>query len=114
MEVITCPICPPQSCWCCGPDLGSLRLFNYNNHTVFMHELLDEYTSMYTQSKTPFRAWMAGMERQYNHHRSRKSFMTDRVFCNVWFTYICLQPWTVPNIFPVCGPSPSTMIWDGI
>ncbi|KAF8489487.1 hypothetical protein JB92DRAFT_1373802 [Gautieria morchelliformis] len=61
IKVSTCPQCPPRSHRCCSPDLGSLGLFNYNNHTVLMHELLDEYTSAYTLAETPFGGWTVGI-----------------------------------------------------
>ncbi|KAF8508839.1 hypothetical protein JB92DRAFT_2659023, partial [Gautieria morchelliformis] len=114
MEVVTCPRCPPRTRRCCGPDLGRLGLFNYNNHMVFTHDLLDEYTSAYTLAETPFSAWRVGIARRYNTHRSGKAFVTDDVFRDAWFAYVSLQPWTVPQVCPVCGPSPSMTIWDGI
>ncbi|KAF8520999.1 hypothetical protein JB92DRAFT_2708202 [Gautieria morchelliformis] len=114
MEVTVCTRCPPRSRRCCGPDLGTLGLFNYNNHMVFTHELLDEYTSAYTLAESPFSGWTVGIARRYQTNGSHKPFVTDDLFRQAWFAYVHLQPWTSPHTCPVCGPSPIATIWDGI
>lgn len=109
-----------QACMSChrrfiGPDCRELGLFNFNNRLLFTHDLLDEYTSAFTMSETPFTAWIEVISRRYqNHSGSRPRFVTEEMFRAVWFAYAkliylegdmqCLQ----------CGPTPENTIWDGV
>jgi hypothetical protein len=43
--------------------LGTWGVFNFNNRILFTHDLLDEYTSAYTSSETPFVGWVATVSR---------------------------------------------------
>ncbi|KAF8461833.1 hypothetical protein JB92DRAFT_3136976 [Gautieria morchelliformis] len=59
-------------------------------------------------------AGWVGIRRRYQTRGSVKPFISDDLFRNAWFAYFHLQPWTSPKTCPICGPSPSTTIWDGI
>ncbi|KAG2006115.1 hypothetical protein CC2G_002460 [Coprinopsis cinerea AmutBmut pab1-1] len=89
LEVQRCPTCPPSRRRYIGPDLRDRGLFNYNNSILVSHELLDEYTSAYTLSETPFSAWVQHMARRYRN--SGQTFMGEDLFRAIWFSYVSLQ-----------------------
>ncbi|CAK5267400.1 unnamed protein product [Mycena citricolor] len=97
-----------------GPDCRELGIFNYNNQRLFTHELLDEYTSAYTSSETPFSAWVSVVSRRYALHNSTHTFPSPDIFRSAWFMYVSLQYLDNSMICPRCGPNPDTTIWDGV
>ncbi|KAJ7360713.1 hypothetical protein DFH08DRAFT_800158 [Mycena albidolilacea] len=99
-----------------GPDRRDLGIFNYNNRKLFMHNLLNEYTSAYTSSETPFSAWVTVLNWRYELHsgRSEHPFVTAEVFRAVWFSFVGLQYLDGSMMCPQCGPSPENTIWDGV
>ncbi|KAF8216642.1 hypothetical protein K438DRAFT_1559650 [Mycena galopus ATCC 62051] len=99
-----------------GPDGRELGIFNYNNRRLFAHDLLNEYTSAYTSSETPFSAWVSVVSRRYELHsrRTEYPFVTPEVFRAVWFSYVKLQYLDGSMMCPRCGPSPENTIWDGV
>lgn len=112
IEVQVCPVCPSVRRKRIGPDLRAHGIFNFNNSALVSHELLDEYTSCFTSSETPFTAWYTQLSRRYL--LSGKEFMGDDLFRAVWFAYVSLQKFDNDMSCTVCGPSPETVIWDGI
>ncbi|EAU92388.2 hypothetical protein CC1G_00607 [Coprinopsis cinerea okayama7 len=112
IQLQRCPQCPPSRRRFIGPDPRHEGLFNYNNSVLVSHELLDEYTSAYTSSETPFTAWVVQMQRRYD--LSNTVFMGEDLFRTVWFAYVSLQGWENDMACKRCGPSPETVIWDGI
>jgi hypothetical protein len=112
IELQQCPECPPQrQCWI-GADGRELGLFNYNNSAIFTHELLDEYTNRYTSSETPFVAFVLCVGRIYESRRSK--FIGEDLFRSAWFAYADLQLLEDDMWCPECGPSPESVIWDGV
>ncbi|EKM78196.1 hypothetical protein AGABI1DRAFT_28964, partial [Agaricus bisporus var. burnettii JB137-S8] len=105
-----------------GPDCRALGIFNYNNTMLFSHDLLDDYTSCYTTSETPFSAWIKVLTRRYktwvkpSGARDNSSLFVDEgVFRAVWFAYINLVDFSGDDmVCPHCGPTPETIIWDGV
>ncbi|KAJ7700934.1 hypothetical protein B0H16DRAFT_1219537, partial [Mycena metata] len=85
-----------QSCNKCshrviGPDCEELGIFNCNNRKLFAHDLMDDYTSAYTSSETPFSAWVSVVERRYTLHSGEQPFVSVQLFRAVWFAYAKLQ-----------------------
>ncbi|KAJ7367062.1 hypothetical protein DFH08DRAFT_678486, partial [Mycena albidolilacea] len=111
-------VCPNSRCRrrFIGPDGRERGIFNYNNRKLFSHDLLDEYTSAYTSSETPFSAWVSVVARRYELHRGSMEhpFVTAEVFRAVWFAYVKLQYLDGSMQCPRCGPSPDNTIWDGV
>ena len=108
-----------QACLLCrrrwiGPECSDLGLFNFNNRVLLTCELLDDYTSAYTTSETPFAAWVTVTTRRYESQQSEFKFMTEQMFRAVWFAYIKLLYLEGDMQCPHCGPSPETTIWDGV
>ncbi|KAJ7029208.1 hypothetical protein C8F04DRAFT_963204 [Mycena alexandri] len=98
-----------------GPDCREFGFFNYNNRRLFTHELLDEYTSAYTSSETPFSAWVSVVARRYDINDSDgQKFVSDDVFRAAWFAYVTLQYFEGDMACPRCGPAPENTIWDGV
>lgn len=91
-----------------------MRLFNFNNRILLTHELLDDYTSAFTASETPFVAWVTVITRRYESQKSEHKFLSEQMFRAAWFAYITLQYLDGDMECPSCGPSPETTIWDGI
>ncbi|KZP07053.1 hypothetical protein FIBSPDRAFT_763412 [Athelia psychrophila] len=114
IELQQCLLCPPNRCCFVGPETRELGLFNYNNHIPCTHNLLNECTSTFTSSKTPFVAWVATISQRYTNYNSEKSFLTEKMFRSVWFLYARLQDLDSEMLCPVCGPIPEDTIWDGI
>ncbi|KAF8870061.1 hypothetical protein BD779DRAFT_1456051 [Infundibulicybe gibba] len=108
-----------QACRLCnhrfiGPDCQELGIFNFNNQVMFTHEILDDYTSNYTTSETPFAAWVAILARRYTIHETGGAFVSEKMFRSIWFAYVKLQYLGNDMICPRCGPCPETTIWDGV
>ncbi|KAJ7739668.1 hypothetical protein DFH07DRAFT_752074 [Mycena maculata] len=105
-----------QTCICkhrfIGPDCASLGIFNYNNKVLFTHEILDEYTSAFTTSETPFSAWVEVTSRRYILRGG--TFCSADIFRSAWFAYARLLSLEDDMICPKCGPSPENTIWDGV
>lgn len=97
-----------------SPETRHLGLFNFNGRILLAHDLLDEYTSAYTSSETPFVAWVTVVARRYALHSSEKQFLSDEMFRAVWFSYVRLQQFGRDMECPECGPTPDTVIWDGV
>ncbi|KAJ7753387.1 hypothetical protein DFH07DRAFT_774137 [Mycena maculata] len=111
IEVQTCSHCSHRLI---GPDGRELGLFNHNNQRLFTHDLLDEYTSAYTSSETPFVAWVTVVSRRYEvHSGGAQQFVSDEIFRAAWFSYVRLQFLEGDMTCPRCGPSPDNTIWDG-
>ncbi|KAJ6536762.1 hypothetical protein DFH09DRAFT_1091235 [Mycena vulgaris] len=78
IEVQACSRCSHRLI---GPGARELGIFNYNNHKLFTHDLLDEYTSAYTSSETPFVAWVTVVARRYDSHSGgAQKFISDEMF----------------------------------
>lgn len=115
IELQKCTSCPSgHEAHRIGPDTRDLGIFNYNNHLLFTHELLDNYTSAFTTSETTFIAWVSVVSRRYTVQDSDRPFVSDDVFRNVWFAYTKLQNLEGDMVCPDCGPSPEDVIFDGI
>jgi len=75
-----------------------------------MHSVLEDYTSSYTTSETPFIAWVTVMARRYHPHK----FISDKRFRSIWFAYAGLLQLNEDMVCPICGPTPKVTIWDGV
>ncbi|KAF9455292.1 hypothetical protein BDZ94DRAFT_1231040 [Collybia nuda] len=114
IQVQLCPTCPAVHRQYIGPDCRELGLFNLNNHKLFTHDLLDEYTSAYTSSETPFVAWTSVLTRRYEIHKSPFPFINVDIFRNTWFSFSLLQDFDGDMNCAKCGQSPEDIIWDGV
>ncbi|KAF8068573.1 hypothetical protein FPV67DRAFT_1414882 [Lyophyllum atratum] len=114
IQVQPCSTCPGRTRRLIGPDPRNLGIFNFNNRVLFTHELLDDYTSVYTSSETPFTAWVTVMTRRYAGSGSSVPFVSEQIFRAAWFAYADLQDFSNDMRCPKCGPSPEDVIWDGV
>ncbi|KAH6907859.1 hypothetical protein BKA70DRAFT_1223158 [Coprinopsis sp. MPI-PUGE-AT-0042] len=112
VEVQSCRQCPSSRRHHLGPDLREYSLFNYNNSTIVSHQLLDEYTSAYTLSKTPFNAWVTHISRRYQ--SAGQVFMGEDLFRSCWFAYVSLQAFDNDMSCTQCREFPKTVIFNGI
>ncbi|KAF8203233.1 hypothetical protein BJ912DRAFT_1102840 [Pholiota molesta] len=110
IEVQKCKACPSRYI---GPDGRHLGLFNWNNRALFALDLLDDYTSAFTTSETPFVAWVTVVNRRYL-TRGSPEFVTDKTFRAVWFSYIKLVEFNGDMTCQKCGPNPDVAIFDGV
>jgi hypothetical protein len=109
-----CPTCTHRYHRFIGPEPRNLGLFNFNNQLLFTHALLDEYTSAFTSSETPFAAWVVTVSRRYQVHESCVPFVSEKMLRSVWFAYSQLQSLDTNMDCPECGPDPQDTIWDGV
>jgi CxC4 like cysteine cluster associated with KDZ transposases len=114
VELQHCSWCPPRLRRFIGPETRDMGLFNYNNRILVTHDLLDEYTSAYTSSETPFVAWVTVVSRRYQIHSPQVPFLNEKMFRAIWFSYIQLQHLDTDMQCPSCGPEPNETIWDGV
>lgn len=112
VQIYRCP-CPNKRCNI-GPDTRTLGIFNYNNSKLFTHELLDEYTSLYTVSETPFHAFVVIMNRRYQTSGANMRFVTPDEFRAVWFAYARLLVFDHDFQCVSCGPHPKEVVFDGM
>ncbi|TEB38231.1 hypothetical protein FA13DRAFT_1621478 [Coprinellus micaceus] len=113
IEVQLCPSCPREKKRYIGPDLRTRGIFNYNNRVLVSHELLDEYTSTYTSAEKPAWSYVQDIDRRYKREKG-KLFMGADSFRAIWFSYVHLQQFTDDMNCKTCGPTPKTVIFDGI
>ncbi|KAJ3562067.1 hypothetical protein NP233_g9807 [Leucocoprinus birnbaumii] len=113
IELQPCPKCPAFLRNYIGPDLREAGVFNYNNTTLLTHDFLDDYTSFYTSSETPFDAWCEVVIQRYTYTPNAK-FMHKDLFRSCWFAYATLQQFDDDFRCPECGPLPDNIIWDGV
>jgi hypothetical protein len=97
-----------------GPDLGEFGLFNWNNRYAFSHELMNNYTSEFTTSITPFFAFHQTIVNTYLCEESPDPFVSLHVFCSAWFAFIRLQQLETSMQCSRCGPTPQIIIADGV
>lgn len=114
IQVQPCPTCPAIHRRYIGPDSRELGIFNLDNEKLFAHDLLDEYTSAYTSSETPFVAWTLVLSRRYEIHNSALPFVNDDTFRDAWFSFSLLQDFEGDMRCTQCGPTPEDVIWDGV
>ncbi|KAK7059100.1 hypothetical protein VNI00_001725 [Paramarasmius palmivorus] len=112
IELQACPGCPASRKCFIGADPRNLGYFNYNNSIVFSHELLDEYTSRFTSSETPFTSFVQTMARVYQNRST--TFIGEDLFRAAWFAFASLQELSGDMSCPQCGETPETVIWDGV
>ncbi|KAK7047547.1 hypothetical protein VNI00_006314 [Paramarasmius palmivorus] len=112
MDIQACPDCPLARRCFIGADPRDIGLFNFNNSVLFTHELLDEYTSRFTISETPFVSFVTCMARVYTGRK--EMFAGEDLFRSVWFAFATIQHLEGDMVCPDCGDTPDTIIWDGV
>lgn len=111
IEVQKCALCSHRFI---GPDCQELGIFNLNNRTLLAHDLLDDYTSAFSTSETPFVAWVQTVSHRYETRRAGIPFMSDKLFRQSWFSYMRLIQFGKDMMCSRCGPTPDITIWDGV
>jgi hypothetical protein len=114
IELQLCLSCPRTLRRFIGPETWNLGIFNFINRILFTHNLLNEYTSAYTSSETPFVGWVSTVSCRYMNHGSEKPFVMEKMFRAVWFSYIQLKHLETMLQCHTCGPMPQDPIWDGM
>ncbi|KAL9931788.1 hypothetical protein V8E36_009338 [Tilletia maclaganii] len=89
-------------------------LFNWSVDLVFTHELLHSYTSQLAASPTPLSAFHTTIQDVYAEHRCKIPFVSKSTFIKVYFAFLKLQDASVAFVCSACGPTPSTVIADGV
>lgn len=106
--------CPSCIHCCIGPKSSDLSLFNFNNCILFTHKLMNNYTSAFTTSETPFAAYVQGIRQKYVGQQLAHDFVTEKVFIAAWFSFVTLVKLENDMICSSCGPTPKVTIWDGV
>ncbi|KIK52150.1 hypothetical protein GYMLUDRAFT_143587, partial [Collybiopsis luxurians FD-317 M1] len=114
IQLQPCPRCPPEHHQYIGPEPRDLGLFNFNNSTLFSHELLNEYISAFSSSETPFEPWVHTIAYRYGEIEPSIPFVGGGLFCSVWFAYVRLIQFEGDKSCPSCGVYPDNIIWDGV
>lgn len=88
-------------------------VFNWNNNIIFTHELFDSFLSLLLASGTPFNAFHATVERQYEYHAVDVPFPSVDTFRRAALRYIDLLNTESTMACPDCGGEPRHVIVDG-
>lgn len=112
--VIILQKCSQCTHWCIGPECSALGIFNFNNWSLFTHNLLDNYTSAFSLSETPFVLWVQTVSRRYQTRGLAIQFANKKLFWSSWFSYVRLIDFGNDMVCPSCGPNPDSTIWDGV
>jgi CxC4 like cysteine cluster associated with KDZ transposases len=97
-----------------GPDLSNYGILNWNNKMGFSHQLLNQYTSHFTHSETPFNAFYRTILDEYLSNGSPVNFCDDDIFEYAWLAFVRLQKIQSNMQCSLCGPHPKVVIADGI
>ena len=112
IDLQKCAICKVRYV---GPDCRRIGLFNWNNRVLIAHHLLDEYTSAFTTSETPFAVWITVASRRYEtKNPDGIAFLSEKMFRAAWFSYTRLLQLEGNMLCPKCGPTPKAVIFDGV
>lgn len=114
VEVRRCTSCLTKSRMMAGPDLGDLGLFNFNNHTIVSHALLNKYDTLLSANESTFHGFCQVMEREYETCVSAEPFMGEDRFRTCWFSFMNLQSCGDAFCCNICGPTPRVVIVDGV
>ncbi|KIK69730.1 hypothetical protein GYMLUDRAFT_146748, partial [Collybiopsis luxurians FD-317 M1] len=114
IELQSCSRCPQASRHYIGPEPRDTGLFNYNNCTLFSHEVLNEYISAFSSSVTPFEAWVDHMNCRYQDTTLCIPFTCSALFRSAWFAYAHLLSLDGDKSCPRCGDALENIIWDGV
>lgn len=114
IELQKCPSCPKTRHRYIGLETREIGLLNYNNSSLYSHELLEEYTSAFTLSETPFNAWSKHIARRYGSDHNSLPFVEGKTFRAVWCAYARLLHLEGDMSCRRCGDCPETVIWDGV
>jgi len=80
---VQCANTDGETYFCCGPDMGNLGIFNYNNHSLFTHDLLYECLSRKLTTGEPLNSFCTITDRTYVENGSRFSFCGKATFSKV-------------------------------
>ena len=97
-----------------GPDCGLVDIFNWNNHYGFTHELLNEYTFLFTSTIVPFLSFVTSHHHAYTDSLSPFPFCSTKTFTCIWFAFIELQVLDSGMQCISCGKHPEVMITDRV
>lgn len=110
-----------SKCICCkhwrrnyGSDCGIIGVFNWNNAYGFTHELLNQYTNVFTSAENPLSSFVTTVRRSYEASYSRAPFCSTETFTKVWFAFTSLQPLDSGMDCGICGKYPEIVIADGV
>ncbi|EJD49301.1 hypothetical protein AURDEDRAFT_24749, partial [Auricularia subglabra TFB-10046 SS5] len=110
VEVVDCAVCNCTA----GPDLREYGLFNFNNQSIYTHELLNSFTSRITAHELPFHAFVTAVTRDYHEHQSPQPFVSDDTFRKTWFSFSHIQVLGDSFKCDLCGDRPRCIIFDGV
>ena len=97
-----------------GPDLGEFGIFNWNNRIAFSHELMNEYTSRFTTSMTPFFSFRQTIINRYMSQGSPRAFVSLYVFTSAYFGFVHIQRLETEMKCLHCKDEPPIVIADGV
>ncbi|ORY41974.1 hypothetical protein BCR33DRAFT_698914 [Rhizoclosmatium globosum] len=118
VEVQRCPKCNPSvnsnkwEGWI-GPDGCDRGIFNWNNHFLYTHQLLNEYTISFAESEETLGGFCRKMKSKYVDQGSNFAFTNAKTFTKVWFAFRGIQNLSLV-ICPKCGIHPKIVVGDGI
>ena len=97
-----------------GADLGFVGIFNWNNEYGFTHELLNQYTNVFTTVENPFSSFVSSTKRLYLSSDSPVAFCSTETFTRVWFAFTDIQELESGMSCLICGSYPDIVIADGV
>jgi hypothetical protein len=115
IETAYCNDCPNTN-GRIGPDLGEYGIFNWNNKVGFCHDLMNDYTKMFTSSETPFHPYHQTIAARYEDVgiSENMGFCHLGIFEKAYFAFTALQEIGSDMRCSLCGPDPQVVIADGV
>ncbi|KAH7097347.1 hypothetical protein BKA62DRAFT_624087, partial [Auriculariales sp. MPI-PUGE-AT-0066] len=108
-----CSRCPRERNMFAGPDLGGFGIFNYNNTKMFLHVVLNEYSTAIARMEAPFHAYTQLIQNRYVDCCSPIQFVSDDLFRAAWFSRARLIEQVNSMHCDICGDEPECVIFDG-
>lgn len=76
------------------------NIYNHNNHKLFTHRLLNQYTLEYTAAAVPFHSFISMKKRAYASEHQSPAFCCQESFQSAWFNFVQLQGWKFKYMCP--------------
>ena len=95
-----------------GPQFTKMGLFNFSNHSIFSHELMNLYSSTYFGMVAPFNLFAKTIRHHYLNNGCTEAFCGVDLFCLAYYLWTCVQALGDSFSCPKYGPEPDTVILD--
>ena len=96
-------------------DGGNMKIFNWDNSALFIHDLLNDMTQTLHCNQAPaFTSWIKIKTMHYENNYSEKNFPTGPTMKKIWNSFTQrIQDWKWRFKCAHCGDEPKQVMYDG-